>query len=462
MKSPPHVPRTDRRLGVGDRRSGRDRRALPRFGIIPLADGLGEWWADLAADFDVIIDILQPDVDVQPQPDTVAIVLSVGGAERVAEWFGDHRVPHGLPVIVVGTDRARRRALDIVAAGATNYFALPDDARALRDTLSTTLTGWRASADRAASDDPFGAILGESQALRRTIERATAILPHANAGALIVGETGTGKTLLARALHNGGPRHNAPFVTLNCAAIPGNVIESELFGTERESVTDRQAGRLGMFEMAHTGTLFLDEVGELPASVQLKLLRALEDKEIWRVGATAPQKVDVRVLAATPEHLVDRVRHGSFREDLYYQLSTVVLRLPPLRERGDDVLLVAGALLERFAADYGLPAPPLTAEVRDRLVAHPWPGNVRELRNTVERALLLSPAGTLDPEEFRPPVGGPGPVDQVLPYPATLQAIAATAATLTLRACGGNRAEAARRLGISPRRLRRILERGGD
>ena len=157
---------------------------------------------------------------------------------------------------------------------------------------------------------------------------------------------------------------------------------------------------------------------------------------------------------------VDRVRNGAFREDLYYQLSSVVLRLPPLRERGDDVLLVAGALLERLAAEHGLPAPPLTAEVRDRMVAHPWPGNVRELRNTVERALLLSKEGTLDPEEFRPPVDASRPVDQVLPYPATFHEIAATAATLTLQACGGNRAEAARRLGISPRRLRRILERG--
>ena len=458
MKSSPDVPRTDRRLGVGDRRRGRDRRARPRLGIIPLADGLGEWWAGLAAELGFIIDILQPDADVQPQPDTVAIILSVGGADRVAEWFGGHRLPHGLPVIVVGADRTRRRALDIVAAGATNYFALPDDGPALRDTLSTTLTGWRASADRAG-DDPFSAIVGVSPALRRTLERATAILPHANAGALIVGETGTGKTLLARALHNGGPRFNAPFVTINCAAIPGHAIESELFGKEGESVT---APKPGLFEIAHTGTLFLDEVGELPASVQLKLLRALEDKEIWRVGGTAAQKVDVRVLAATPEHLVDRVRNGAFREDLYYQLSTVVLRLPPLRERGDDVLLVAGALLERLAAEHDLPAPPLTAEVRDRLVAHPWPGNVRELRNTVERALLLSPVGTLDPEEFRPPVDGPGPVDQVLPYPATLHAIAAAAATLTLQACGGNRAEAARRLGISPRRLRRILERGED
>ena len=444
------MPPADRRRGVGDRRRGRDRRALPRISVIPIADEVGEWWTDLAADLDIIIDILSPDADVLPTPNTVAIILTGGGVERVGEWFRDHRLPRGLPVIAVGADRARRRALDIVAAGATNYFALPDDERALRDALGSMVTGWRASADEADVDDPFGAIIGESPALRRTLERATTLLRHANAGALIVGETGTGKMLLARALHEGGARHNAPFITVNCSAIPA---ESELFG---------DGSKPGLFEMAHTGTLFLDEVGELPVPLQLKLLRVLEDKEIRRVGGAVAHKVDVRVLAATHEHLVDGVRNGAFREDLYYQLSTVVLRLPPLRERGDDVLLITAALLQRLAAEHGVPAPPLTAEVRDRLVAHPWPGNIRELRNAVERALLLSPEGTLDPEEFRPPVDAPGPVEQVLPYPATLHEIAATAAALTLRACGGNRAEAARRLGISPRRLRRILDRGQD
>ena len=448
------MPPADRRTGVGDRRRGRDRRALPRISVIPIANEAGEWWTDLAADLGVIIDILPPDADVLPTPHTVAIILTGGGVERVGEWFREHRLPRGLPVIAVGADRARRRALDIVAAGATNYFALPDDERALRDALASMVTGWRASADKADGDDPFGAIIGESQALRRTLERATTLLRHANAGALIVGETGTGKMLLARALHEGGARRNAPFVTVNCSAIPADLMESELFGKERDSP--------GLFEMAHTGTLFLDEVSELPAPLQLKLLHVLEDKEIRRVGGAAGHKVDVRVLAATHEHLVDGVRNGGFREDLYYQLSTVVLRLPPLRERGDDVLLVTAALLRRLAAEHGLPEPPLTAEVRDRLVAHPWPGNIRELRNAVERALLLSPEGTLDPEEFRPPVDAPGPVEQVLPYPATLHEIAATAATLTLQACGGNRAEAARRLGISPRRLRRILDRGQD
>ncbi len=442
MRASSDGPPANRRTGSGDRRSGRDRRAQPRISIIPIAGGVGESWADLGTDLDVTIDILPSDADVQPTPNTVAIILTGGGVERVAEWFRNHRLPRGLPVIAVGADKARRQALDIVAAGATNYFALPDDQRALRDALAQVVTGWRASADEADVDDPFGAIIGESEALRRTLKRATTLLPHANAGALIVGETGTGKTLLARALHEGGARRNAPFVTVNCSAIPADLMD--------------------LFEMAHTGTLLLDEVGELPVPLQLRLLQVLEDKEIRRVGGTAAQRVDVRVLAATHEHLVDGVRNGAFREDLYYQLSTVVLRLPPLRERGDDVLLVTAALLQRLAAEHARPAPPLTAEVRNRLVAHPWPGNIRELRNAVERALLLSPEGTLNPEEFRPPVDAQGPVEQVLPYPATLDQIAATAATLTLQACGGNRAEAARRLGISPRRLRRILERGKD
>ena len=188
----------------------------------------------------------------------------------------------------------------------------------------------------------------------------------------------------------------------------------------------------------------------------------LEDGEIRRVGGTKSRTVDVRILAATNAHLPERVRAGSFREDLFFRLSTVVLRLPPLRERGDDLILIAQAVLERLAGEHGLPVPTLTPEVRRQLRAHSWPGNVRELKNAMERALLLSSAGELSADELLPPPDPRGHDEGPIPFPAPLHQITTAAARATLRLCGGNRSESARRLLISPRRLRRLLNGGED
>src|SRR5437773_621879 len=193
--------------------------------------------------------------------------------------------------------------------------------------------------------------------------------------------SGSRPTGLARALHAGGPRRDAPFVAINCSALPEHLIESELFGHERGSFTDAHAAKPGLFEVANTGTLFLDEIGDLPLGVQAKLLRVLEDKEIRRVGGTKSRTVDIRIVAATNDRLPDRVQEGRFREDLFVRLSTVMLTLPPLRERGDDLLLIAQALLTRLAREHDLAAPALTADLRARLRAHPWPGNTPELKN---------------------------------------------------------------------------------
>ena len=234
MKTPSDVPRTDRRTGVGDRRTGRDRRALPRLSVIPIADGLGEWWTELA-DVGVTIDILQPDVDVQPPPDTVAIILAAGSVEHVAEWFRDHRLPRGMPVIVVGADRARRQALDIVAAGATNYFALPDDAARAARYPRHHADGWRASADQVDVDDPFGAIRGR--------EPGTATHPRAGdhpLGARERRRADCGRDRYGQdAPGPGAPqRWSAAQRTVHhdqlLRASPAHLIESELFGKERE------------------------------------------------------------------------------------------------------------------------------------------------------------------------------------------------------------------------------------
>jgi DNA-binding NtrC family response regulator len=448
-----------------------------RLTVIAVSDAFKEFWNDLAVDLGIAVDVHNPAAALAgplaplplplAHPETVAIVLAAGGAERDAVlWLETNRIPVGLPLLVVGTDPGRRTAMQLVARGASDYFALPADLEIFRNAVAAALSGGRprtvADGQGGGGGDPFAAIVGESPAIKQHLARAARLLPHRNAHALIVGETGTGKELLARAIHAGGPRRGTPFVAVNCSALPEHLIESELFGHERGSFTDAHAAKPGLFEVADTGTLFLDEIGDLPLALQAKLLRVLEDKEIRRVGGTKSRTVDVRILAATNEHLQERVGEGSFREDLFFRLSTVVLRLPPLRERGDDLFLVAQALLERLAAEHGLPVPLLTPEVRGRLRAHPWPGNVRELKNAVERSLLLSPAGELCADELLPPVDPPAQANGPIPFPAPLHQIASAAAHATVKLCGGNRTESARRLLISPRRLRRLLNGGAD
>jgi len=435
--------------------------ALMRLSVVVISAAFGEFWNDLAEGLGVAIDLVDPAKGATTRPETLAIIVGAGGAERDAiKWLESHPVPPGVPVFVVGTDPGRRTAMQVVTRGANDYFALPHDLEILRNTLAAAASAGRTRAAAGSNGQPnaFAAIVGESQVLQKELVRAARLLPHRNARALIVGETGTGKELLARAIHYGGPRHAAPFVAVNCSALPEHLIESELFGHERGSFTDAHAAKPGLFEVADAGTLFLDEIGDLPLSVQAKLLRVLEEKEIRRVGGTRSRAVDVRILAAANEQLAERVREGAFREDLFFRLSTVVLRLPPLRERGEDVIIVATALLGRLAREHGLPVPPLTPAVSRRLRGHSWPGNIRELRNAVERALLLSPPGELNPEEFLPTAGSLETPEGPIPFPAPLDQITAAAVRATVRMCGGNRSESARQLLISPRRLRRLLD----
>jgi transcriptional regulator with PAS, ATPase and Fis domain len=275
---------------------------------------------------------------------------------------------------------------------------------------------------------------------------------------LIGGETGTGKELLARALHYGSPRASDPFVEVNCAAIPSNLLESELFGHERGAFTGAVAAKPGLFEIAHGGTLFLDEIGTLPLELQPKLLRALETRSIRRVGGQQSRQVDVRVVAASHVDLGQAIRRGEFREDLYYRLNVVTLVLPPLREREADVELLARTFVERIATSYGLPVPDLSQETRTALRAHRWPGNVRELRNVLERAVVLSPPGTLKLGPLEDARGRADTSAGVLPFPAPLAEVVRTAAQAMLDLTGGNKSEAARRLGISRPRLQRLLD----
>jgi Nif-specific regulatory protein len=304
-------------------------------------------------------------------------------------------------------------------------------------------------------------IIGNSKAMR-SVYQAIAQVSTSDTSVLLRGESGTGKELVAHAIHYASRRSSKPFVKVNCAALPEGVIESELFGHEKGAFTGAVATRKGRFELAQGGTLFLDEIGDLSAAMQIKLLRVLQEREFERVGGTATIKVDVRVIAATNRDLEKLIEKEEFRQDLYYRLNVVALTLPPLRDREGDIELLAETFTTRLASQYGLPVPPLSTEGRGALRAHTWPGNVRELRNAIERALVLSPPGTLRPQELWTPVAEALPTRGRLPFPARLQEITLAAVRAMLDLTGGNKSEAARRLGISRPRLQRVLDGKSD
>jgi two-component system response regulator HydG len=403
-----------------------------------------------------------------PIPDPVApLLVLAGGAEGAAmDLLGSLGREAGRRVLVAGASPDHRLSAALVRAGAEDYFALPGDLEPLRRSLerSARMAGAREQSARFAADERkatgFASIIGESPSLRRTLEQARRVARHGDVTVLVGGETGTGKELLARAIHYEGPRATGPFVEINCAAIPASLLESELFGHEKGAFTGALAQKPGLFELAHGGTLFLDEVGTLPLELQAKLLRALESRVIRRVGGQRTHEVDVRIIAATHADLRAAIARGEFREDLFYRLNVVALTLPPLRERALDVELLTQVFLQRLAARYGIPVPVVSPAIAGALHAHPWPGNVRELRNAIERALVLSPQGQLDPAAlFAEDTAQPAPRSQAaIPFPADLDSITRSAVRAMLDLAGGNKSEAARRLGISRPRLNRLLD----
>jgi formate hydrogenlyase transcriptional activator len=258
--------------------------------------------------------------------------------------------------------------------------------------------------EEVRTDHNFGEIVGESAALRRVLKQVETVAPTGST-VLIRGETGTGKELVARALHDLSPRRDRTFVKLNCAAIPTGLLESELFGHEKGAFTGAITQKVGRLELAHQGTLFLDEVGDIPPELQPKLLRALQEQEFERLGSTRTVRVDVRLVAATHRDLARMVADGRFRSDLYYRLNVFPVVLPPLRERRDDIPLLARHFTQRFARRMGRRIEAIPAAVMDALVRYPWPGNVREMQNVIERAVILSPGLVLQipPDDLKPP-----------------------------------------------------------
>jgi DNA-binding NtrC family response regulator len=297
-----------------------------------------------------------------------------------------------LPVLMVSGHASVAEAVQAVQLGATDFFEKPLDRDRILVTVRNALHAWQLQREveqlRADVEHRYE-MIGESPAIRSLFAQLEKVAPT-NGRVLISGESGTGKELIARAIHRLSPRADKPFIKVNCAAIPAELIESELFGYERGAFTGAQSRKKGMFELANGGTLFLDEIGDMSASAQAKVLRALQSGEISRVGGEKSIAVDVRVLAATNKDLELEVKDGRFREDLYFRLNVVPIVSPPLRERKSDVLLLAQGFLREFSLENGLREKPIDDEVLEALAERPWPGNVRELRNVVERMAILS------------------------------------------------------------------------
>jgi len=301
-------------------------------------------------------------------------------------------------------------------------------------------------------------IVGDSPPMQEVVDTLRQVAPS-RATVLIEGESGTGKELVAQALHRLSPRAEGPFVAVHCAALAPSLLESELFGHEKGAFTGAVERRIGRFEMADGGTLFLDEIGEIVPSLQVKILRVLEEHRLERVGGGKPVDVDVRLVAATNRDLKKMVAGGTFREDLYFRLNVVAIQLPPLRDRPGDIPLLAARFLTELANENGVRPPVLAPETLDALTAYPWPGNVRELRNTVERMIVLAHGDTLTPKDLPPALrtAPPRPRGGALSDGLTLGDAERRLIVAALEATGGNRVQAAKRLGISRRTLHRKI-----
>jgi DNA-binding NtrC family response regulator len=312
--------------------------------------------------------------------------------------------------------------------------------------------------------------IGQSRMIRKILADIARLHQFANTSALILGESGTGKELVARAIHHGSPRAGGPFIPVNCVAIPGELAESMFFGHLRGAFTGATADRKGWFELADGGTLFLDEIGDMPSALQAKLLRVLEDGEITPVGAQQPKRVDVRVITATNADLSAKIAAGAFRQDLYFRLARFVVETPPLRERSEDIPLLAAHFLQMFSGEMGLAPPALAPDALALLAAHSFPGNVRELKNVVERALIASGGRAIRREHIQlpnaalPAAGSAAPAAKVSATELPLNLDDAEQALIqrALEQTGGNIAEAARLLGVNRSRIYRRFPQGSS
>lgn len=375
-------------------------------------------------------------------------------------------------VLMITGHGSVQSAVDAMKRGADDYLTKPVDLFELRKRTQAIIDKHRLSqrVDELESrlGEKFGTLVGRSAQMEALFRQMELVAP-ARSNVLIIGESGTGKELVANAVHEHSPRKDKRFLPINCAAIPAEILESELFGHERGAFTGATARKVGKFELADGGTLFLDEIGELPLEMQVKLLRVLESREFMRVGGTETIHVDIRLVAATNQDLEAAVEDGRFRSDLYYRLKVVTIKIPPLRERDGDVKLLAEHFLEQFARENERGELRWSSRAMAALVRHRWEGNVRELRNVVESMVVLVPHDEIGlddlPEEYRSSLPAVGREPEPAPTPVagsatpkTMDAIEREAILTTLERTGGNRTQAAEILGIGLRTLQRKLK----
>ncbi|HTM58563.1 MAG TPA: PEP-CTERM-box response regulator transcription factor [Candidatus Udaeobacter sp.] len=402
--------------------------------------------------------------DEKPSVVTLDVMLSApGGPSDEGLILLDEIVdqyPHTKVIMVTGNDN-RETALAALQRGAVDWYAKPIQLDELKVILRRAfhVRAIEQARDPGARDARrrHHRLVGESDAIRKVFALVQRVA-NTDATVLIAGENGTGKELVAHAIHESSRRAGGPFVPINCGAIPDNLLESELFGHEKGSFTDAHRRREGRFELAEGGTIFLDEIGELPTTLQVKLLRFLQDHVVERVGGREPMRVDARVVAATNQDLPAAIKTGRFREDLFYRLSVVNIAVPPLRDRGDDLRLLADYFLDYYAKHYKRRIRGFTQAALRSLHAHPWPGNVRELENRVQRAVILTQDAYLHPEDLELEEAGSG-------ISRTLQDVRETAErelivdALTRNA--GNVTRAARDIDVSRPTFHDLLKKHG-
>ena len=410
-----------------------------------------------AADFDlVLLDIAMPGRD------------GMQVLEEAAPRWPD------LPFVMMSGHGTIETAVKATRLGAFDFIEKPLSAEKLLLTLQHALENRRLATENQrlrAQALRAHEILGTSEPIQRLKQQIAQAAPT-NGWVLITGENGTGKELVARQIHLQSKRASEPFVEVNCAALPEGLVESELFGHQKGAFTDAKTAHAGLFQAADTGTLFLDEIGCLPLAMQVKLLKAIEEKTIRSVGASSDRMVDVHVVAATNSDLETMVRSGAFREDLYYRLGVVVLRTPPLRDRGEDILTLARRVVGELCTRYRQPAKQLSAQAEAALQRYAWPGNVRELRNTLDRAVLFTEGAVIEPDALGLPhrpagwmrwrLAEDGAVEVELPsggiqFDALERALIVTA----LAQSGGRQIDAAKLLGMSRDTLRYRIEKFG-
>jgi Response regulator containing CheY-like receiver, AAA-type ATPase, and DNA-binding domains len=402
----------------------------------------------------ILMDVLMPDVD------------GISSLQAIKSYNPS------IPILIMTAYSKVEAAVEAVKAGAYDYLSKPLDFESLRLTIGRALDHASLKNENRTLKEQLkgfdtGGIIGSSPAMRNLLEMLAMVAPS-DATVLVTGDSGTGKELIARAIHANSARSAGPFVAVNCAALSENLLESELFGHEKGAFTGAEKTRDGRFAQADTGTIFLDEIGEISAAMQVKLLRVLQEREFQRVGGNQSIRVDVRIVAATNRELGAEVEAGRFRQDLYFRLNVVTLEVPPLRDRVEDIPLLAASFLERFAKKNTKAVKGYTPAAMDCLLKYSWPGNVRELENVVERGVVLLLGEYVSERELpaavaeaalKTPAGADLAVGALVGL--SLDEVEKRAIMATLETCGGNKSEAARRLGVTRKTLHSKLARYG-